>query len=242
MTRSGEDRFEDDLREVRRNALLVASPLRQRVHQEAAGRAVPRDEGVAAEEQEEGAEVVFGAGLEDAGEVGLVVGGGVRACAVVVEPPDGSVGEEAPAGPSQAVGRREVAEDLTVGRAGLDLVVGVAGVEGAAEALALLDHEGVAKAIVGVASAEGAGLRGVVGEEEEVGDVLVAGGALLRETVGPAERAEDGPDEFLLGGRFVGVVGSGEAIVEGADGVAEGGGGIGGGGHCGVALMPSVRK
>ena len=63
----------------------------------------------------------------------------------------------------------------------------VAGVEGQPKAFALLDHHSILVPIFSAGPAGGALLGCGVGEEEVIGDVLVAAGALLREIVGPAQ-------------------------------------------------------
>ena len=65
----------------------------------------------------EGAEGVLVVGVEEGLEVGFVVGGGAGAGFLVVEPPDGAVGEDAPAevAVGDGIGGGEVAKDLGVG-------------------------------------------------------------------------------------------------------------------------------
>ena len=125
----------------------------------------------------------------------------------------------------------------------LDPVVAVAGIERQAEAFALLDDGGVPVAVLWIGPAGGAGLGVGIGEEEVVGDILVAVRPLLRQVVGPAEEVEDRPDEVLLGDGLVGLmvlpeglVGLGEASCRKAASDAADAG------HSAVALMPSVRK
>ena len=74
-------------RKVLRDLPLVAPAFRQRALQKSVSRARPPDEGVAAEQQVERAQVVFGAGLEGTGEIDLVVAGGAGTGALVVETP-----------------------------------------------------------------------------------------------------------------------------------------------------------
>ena len=116
-----------------------------------------------------------------------------------------------------------------MGCAGLDPVVRVPGIEGQAEAFALLDYGGVTVPAPWVGSAGGAGLGLGVGEEEMVGDVLVAVRALLGQVVGPAEEVEDRPDEVLLGDCLVGLPVLGESLVDAGEAAPEAGvGGRGG--------------
>ena len=77
-------------------------------------------------------------------------------------------------------------------------------------------------AVLWIGPAGGEGLGFGVGEQEMVGDVLVAVRTLLRQVVGPAEEVEGRPDEVLLGEGLVGpmvllegLVGLGEALPEG---------------------------
>ena len=158
------------------------------------------------------------------GEIDLEVGGGAGAGAAVVEPPDAAVGEDAPADAAvrHGVGGVQVAQYLAVRGFGAAGGVFAAVVQGQAEALALLDDEGVPVAVGGRGSLDGAGLGVGVGEQQVVGDVLVAVGALLGEVVGPAEQLEDGADQVLLGGGLVGGRGGGEGVVARAEAVAEG--------------------
>ena len=121
------------------------------------------------------------------------------------------------------VGGREVAQQLAVGRAGLYSVVAVAGIEGQTEALALLDDGGVTVAFAGVGPAGRLRLGLSVGEQQMVGDVLVAVGALLRQVVGPAEELEDRPDEVLLGEGLVGLPVPGEVAVDAGEALPEAG-------------------
>ena len=143
---------------------------------------------------------------------------------MVVEAPESAVRQDAPANVAVGldIGGREVAQQLAVGRAGLDPVVAVPGIEGQAEAFALLDDGGVTVAFAGVGPAGRLGLGLGVGEQEMVGDVLVAVGALLGQVVGPAEEVEDRPDEVLLGDRLVGLPVLGELAVDAGEAPPEG--------------------
>ena len=105
-------------------------------------------------------------------------------------------------------------------RPGPNYVVLVTGVEGESEPLALLDHQRVAVAQVRVVCG-GAGLGVRVGEEQQIGDVLVAGRALLRQVVGPSEQLQHGADKLLLGYGLVGIAVSVEVVVTLPDAVAE---------------------
>ena len=101
----------------------------------------------------------------------------------------------------------------------------VALVQRQAEALALQQRDRVPGAGPGVAF-RGAILGLGVGEEQVVGDVLVAGRPLLRQVVCPPEQLQDGPDEILLGDRLVGISGARESLVALEDGFPEGGEGL----------------
>ena len=144
----GEDPLEDHAGEVLRDLLLVAPSLGQGRLDERA--ALARDERLAAEEQVEGAQGVRIVGLEDRFQIGFEVAAGAGPGAVVVEPPDAAVAEDAPAQPSvrDRLRRRQVAQDLAVGRAPLHGVVRVAAVERQAGALALLDQQRVPEALL----------------------------------------------------------------------------------------------
>ncbi len=221
----GEDPLEDHAGEVLRDLLLVAPSLGQGRLDERA--ALARDERLAAEEQVEGAQGVRIVGLEDRRQIGFEVAAGAGPGAVVVEPPDAAVCEDAPAQPPvrDRLRRRQVAQDLAVGRAPLYGVVRVAVVERQAEALALLDQQRVPEAFLGMAAAGGAPLLLGAGEEQEVGDVLVAGRALLRQVVVPAQQLQERADQLLLGDRLVGVRVAAEcveAVDHGAREVGEG--------------------
>ena len=116
-----------------------------------------------------------------------------------------------------------------MGRPGANQVVLVAGVEGESEPLALLDDERVAVAQVWVVRG-GASLGVRVGEQQQVGDVLVAGRALLRQVVGPSKQFQRRADKLLLGDGLVGILVSLESVVAPPDAFAKrrhvGGGGV----------------
>ena len=202
---------------------LVALPLFQRALQESLGRARPPDEGVATEQQVERAQLVFSVALEDVGEIDLEVAGGAGTGALIVETPRAAVGEDSPAGAAVGgvFGRTQVAQNLAVRRPCPDHVVLVAGVEGEADPLALLDHERLTVAEVYVGSRAGAHLGVRVGEEQQIGDVLVAGRALLRQVVGPSQQLQHGADKLLLGYGFVGAAVRVEGVVAPPDAVAK---------------------
>ena len=78
-------------------------------------------------------------------------------------------------------------------------------------------------AVLWIGPAGGEGLGFGVGEQEVVGDVLVAVGALLGQVVGPAEEVEGRPDEVLLGDGLVGLPVPGEVAVDAGEALPEGG-------------------
>ena len=215
LREAGKGALEHDAREVLCYPLFVAPPLLQRALQESLRGAGPLDEGVAAEQQVERAQLVLVVALEGIGEIDLEVAGCAGTGPPVVETPRAAVGEDSPAG--AAVGkvfrRRKVAQDLAVRRPCPDHVVLVAGVERQAEPLALLYCQRVGVASIRVASGRGAGLGVRVGEQQQIGDVLVAGRALLWQVVGPSEQLQHGADKLLLGDGFVGTPVSFEGVV-----------------------------
>ena len=161
-------------------------------------------------------EPVLAAGLQHLSEMGLEVAGGAWAGAVVIETPQSPVGQESP--PDTAlrldVSHREVPQNLAVGRPGLASGVPVAGVEGETEPLALLHHDGVPESVLRVGSPGGALLGCGIGEEEIVGDVLVAGCPLLGKIVGPSQELQDRANQLLLGDGLVGAFGAAQRIVD----------------------------
>ena len=144
--------------------------------------------------------------MDEGLQIDFVVAAGAGAGAAVVEAPDAAVGEDTPTdAPVRAdVGGGEIAQELGMGRAGAAAIVVVACVEGQAEAFAFGDGEGVGVALGGEFGGGGAGLGGGVGEEQMVGDVLVAIAALLGQVFVPAEESEQRADQILFGGGFVG--------------------------------------
>ncbi len=108
-----------------------------------------------------------------------------------------------------------------MGGAGLDLVGGVTRIEGQAEPLAFLDHQGVEEAVLGLGLGGSLILGGGIGEKQMVRDVFIAGGALLRQEVRPAKEFQDGPDQVLLGDRLVGLAGLRQGCQPGGDAVPE---------------------
>ena len=167
------------------------------------------------EQQVEEAEPILAAGRQHLSEVGLEVAGSAGTGAVVVETPEAAVGQESP--PDSAlrldVSRREVPENLAVGRPGLASGVPVAGIKVKTEPLALLHHYGVPESFLRVGSPGGALLGCGIGEEEIVGDVLVASCPLLRKVVGPSQELQDRANQLLLGDGLVGAFGAAQRIA-----------------------------
>ena len=90
-------------------------------------------------------------------------------------------------------------------RIGLDLVRYVAVVEREAVAFALFDEQRVLESVRRFLTACRARFGPFVFEQQVVGDVLVAGRALLGHVRGPAEEFQDWPDQVLFGNCLVGV-------------------------------------
>ena len=109
--------------------------------------------------------------------------------------------------------RRQVPEYLAVRRPGPAPVLPVSGVESEAEPLALFDDDGVPVSRLSVASCGSALLRGGVGEQQKVRDVLVACRALLRQVVRPPQKLQHRADQLLLGHRLVRVRRAAQSIV-----------------------------
>ena len=214
-----EHALEDDRRQVLRDRLLVALALDDGCFEEGGGRRTLQRKGGAPEQQPEDAQAILGAGLQHLRQIGFEEPGRARAGAGVVQAPHAAVGQDAP---PQAVfgselGGRQVAQHLTVRRA----AAAVAVVEREPEALAFLHHQGVLKARAGVGARRGPRLGGGVGEQQVVGDVLAAGGALLRQVVAPSQQRQHRADQVLLGHRLVGLVQRREPPVAAVQAVPE---------------------
>ncbi len=188
----GKDTLEYYAGEVLGDLLLVTPALGYRLLEERGRRARPEGERLPPEEQEEGPQGVVIVAVEYGLEIGLVVAAGPGPGAVIVKAPEASVRQDTPADAPVGgdLSGREVAQDLAVGRARLDSVRPVPGVERQAEALALLNDGGVPVAVGRVRPAGGAGLRLGVGEQQVVGDVLVTVRALLGQVVRPPKQLE----------------------------------------------------
>ena len=163
----------------------------------------------------EDTEAVFVAGIEQCFQVSFKVATGAGPGTVVIETPHAAIGQDAPtnAAPRSDLGRRKVSEDLAVGRTGHGLAVLITGIQSEAEAFALFHHQRVQVAVAGLPLGRSTLLGGSVGKKQVIGNVFVTDRALLRQVVGPSERLQDGTDQILLGGGFVGVCGTAEGIV-----------------------------
>ena len=82
-------------------------------------------------------------------------------------------------------------------------VAGISHVQRQAEALALLHDQSVAEACVWILLRDGTRLGFGVGEQQVVGDVLVARGTLLRQVVSPAQCLQQRAHQLLLGSRLM---------------------------------------
>ena len=98
-------------------------------------------------------------------------------------------------------------------RTGHGLAVLITVIQSTAEPLALFHYQRVQVAIVGLPLGGSTLLGGSVGKKQVIGNVFVTDRALLRQVVGPSEQIQDGTDQILLGGGFVGVCGTAEGIV-----------------------------
>ena len=112
-----------------------------------------------------------------------------------------------------SLSRRKVAEHLTVRRPRPAPAVRVAGVEGKAEPLALLDHQGVREPVFRPALPGCPRLGARVGEQQMVGDILMESRGLLGKVVGPPEQLQDGANQFLLRDCLVRVRGTAQCVV-----------------------------
>ena len=100
----------------------------------------------------------------------------------------------------------------------------VAGIQSQTKAFAFLNHRGILVPIFSAGSRGGAVLGRGVGEEEVVGDILVAAGALLRQILLPPKKLQDGPDQLLLRHGLVGWLPAvGEGRIRRGDFAAESG-------------------
>ena len=117
LEEAGIDAFEDDAGEALGDALFVAAALVEGGFQKGGGGARRAQKGRTAKEQVEGAEVVLVVGWRGGpgGRPRKAVARG--RVLLVVEPPDGAVGENAPAevAVGDGVGLAEVAKNLGVG-------------------------------------------------------------------------------------------------------------------------------
>ena len=162
-------------------------------------------EGVATEQQKEDAQAILVARLEQVGEVRLEKARRPRPCPPVIQPPYAAASEDAePDAPVRGdVGSRQIAQHLSVRGAGAMPVGPIPLIEREPEPFALLNDQGILKALVRVAPPGSARLGRRVSEQQVVGYILVAGGRLLRQVVAPAEQFHHRPNQILLGRRLI---------------------------------------
>ena len=218
----GEHGAEHHVGQVLRDLFFVTPAFRQGIFEERRRRARLKDERLAAEQQVERPQPVVALARQRA-EVGLEVAAGARPGALIVQPPDAPVGQDTPTDTPVRNGLRggQVTEDLTVRGAALYRVVAVAAVEREPEAFALFHQQRIPIPFVRGRACRGARLGPGVGEQQMVGDVLVACGSLLRQGIGPSEQGEDRTDEVLFGDRFVGAREPAERLEHAAEAVPE---------------------
>ena len=153
--------------------------------------------------------------FDETGEVDLkeLLRDGARA--LVVEPPPGSVRENAPAEPAvgQVVDPPEIAEHLG-GRRGLLPDPSRSAVEGAEPPLRLDDRKAELVTPPPLGNAVGAVLLGLSGEQQPVGHILAAPSAevLLPQGRGPTEPRQNRPDQVVLRLALVGRPGRRKAV------------------------------
>ena len=150
-------------------------------------------------------QAVLAARLQQVAQVGLVVAACAWPGAVVVEPPDGAVGKHAPANAAvrSSVCGLQIAQDLAVRCVAGRPVAGISHVQRQTKALAFLHGQGVAEACVWILLSDGTRLGVGVGEQQVVGDVLVARGTLLRQVVSPAQRLQQRTHQLLFRSRLM---------------------------------------
>ena len=183
----GEDAPEDHSGKVFSHPLFVAAALGNGIVEKGGCGARLQREGIPPEEEREGAQGVVIALFHHSLDIRLIEGVGAGAGAEIVEPPDGAVGQNAPANApiGSALRGRQVAQDLAVGRAPLHGVTVVAVVQRQAVTLALLYDERVLIAVRGALARVCPVLRFRIGKEEMIGNVLIASRPLLRQVVAP---------------------------------------------------------
>ena len=99
--------------------------------------------------------------------------------------------------------------------------VSVPGLQGQAEPFALFHHDSIEVTLFPTGSADGAFLGVSIGKQQEVRNIFVAGGALLRQIIGPVQQLQHRTNQFLLGYRLVGVLGTRQGVILLADSVPE---------------------
>ena len=129
------------------------------------------------------AELIFLAGLEQFCQIGFKVAASTRSSAIVVEPPDAAIGQNAPANAPLRLdlSRRQISKNLTVRRPTLRPIIPVSAVERKPKALALFNYCRVLE------GAPGPRLGVGVSKKQVIGNVLMAGGARLRHILSPSQ-------------------------------------------------------
>ena len=209
INETGKHALKHHPRKVLRDLFLIAAPLGQcRFEKRGRGPSLER-EGCAAKQQVKDAEIIFPAGREQVGQIDFKVAAGTRPGAVIVEPPDPAIGQNAPANAPfrRDLGRRQVPEDLPVRRP-----APLPAVERKPKAFALCNDRRVAKARTGIALSRGLLLGIGVGEKQVIGNVLVARSALLRQIINPPKQRQNRTNQVLLGRRFVGILGTAQGV------------------------------
>ena len=108
-----------------------------------------------------------------------------------------------------------------MGRRGLASAVPAASVQGQAEPLALFHHNSIAVTLFRAGFGNGPFLGISIGKQQEIRNVFVPGGALLRQVIGPSQQFQNRTDQFLLRDRLVRVLGMGQGVITLTDAVPE---------------------
>ncbi len=217
----GEKPDEHEVGKVARDPLLPVPPLIEGEQVEATAIGPQLDERGAAEHERENAEPVVARALvalgqqvgergsiDQARQVDLEIFLQARLGALVVEPPQPAVGENAPlnAPVGERLGARQVAKHLARWHLALDVALPCAlggAVKRAVPALVLDDRDAVTEPRVLPGLGERARLRGRIREQKHVGNVgaaLARGSGLHQPQIPvPADRFQDAEDQVLLG-------------------------------------------
>ena len=145
---------------------------------------------------------------------------------LIIEPPPGAVGEDAPAEFSggQVIHTPKIAEHLGRGRGLLAPAPGAA-IQWAPPSLGLDDREAELVALPFLGKAIGAVLRRLIGKQQAIGYVLpaVSGEVLLAKAHRPPELSKDRPDQIVFGLALIGRLPRREAVDNVTGGGFEGG-------------------